>query len=152
MIVSSFGPAFLLLSVLMVRPWLPEQTAAPSDFALGKALPQEISGWQKAGMTRSSAARISSITSTARGALPAFDFRFVFVREYAKAEAPAVVVEIYQMSSSADAFGIFTQDPDGQPVRVGQEALYGAGLLRFWKDDVFGPGQWGRPGDSEARE
>ncbi len=41
------------------------------------------------------------------------------------------------MSSSADAYGVFTQDRDGEPVRFGQEALYGAGLLRFWKDNVF---------------
>ena len=138
MIVASFGPAFLLLSVLMGPTMPPEQTAVPSDFALGKALPQEVSGWQKSRDDQVfNREDIFDYLDGAGELYLAFDFKFIFVREYAKPDAPAIVVEIYQMSSSADAYGIFTQDTDGQPVRVGQEALYGAGLLRFWKDDIF---------------
>jgi hypothetical protein len=67
----------------------------------------------------------------------AYDFQFVFIREYARAEAPSIVVEIYQMSSSEDAFGVFTHDTDGDEVELGQGAIYGAGLLRLWKDKIF---------------
>jgi len=67
----------------------------------------------------------------------AFDFQFLFVREYAKLGAPSIVVEIYQMGSSEDSFGMFTQDTDGEEANVGQEAIYAAGLLRFWKDTIF---------------
>jgi hypothetical protein len=67
----------------------------------------------------------------------AYDFRALLVREYTKADAPAIVVEIYQMSSSEDAYGVFTHDTDGDALNLGQGAVYGAGLLRFWKDTVF---------------
>jgi hypothetical protein len=32
---------------------------------------------------------------------------------------------------------VFTQDLDGDEVRIGQDALYAAGLLRFWKGNIF---------------
>jgi len=67
----------------------------------------------------------------------AYDFRALLVREYAKPEAPTIVVEIYQMSSSEDAFGVFTHDTDGDGLGLGQGAIYAAGLLRFWKDTAF---------------
>jgi hypothetical protein len=138
MIATALCLGFLSLAVLMSPAAPPEQTPAPSDFALGKALPQEISGWQKSRDDQVfNREDIFDYLDGAGELYLAFDFQFVFVREYAKAEAPAIVVEIYRMSTSADAYGIFTQDSDGQAVRVGQEALYGAGLLRFWKDDVF---------------
>ena len=41
------------------------------------------------------------------------------------------------MSSSEDAYGVFTHDTDGDEVDLGQGAIYGAGLLRFWKDKIF---------------
>jgi hypothetical protein len=67
----------------------------------------------------------------------AYDFRALLVREYTKPEAPAIVVEIYQMSSAGDAYGVFTHDTDGDDFDLGQGAVYAAGLLRFWKDTVF---------------
>jgi hypothetical protein len=41
------------------------------------------------------------------------------------------------MSSSPDAFGAFTHDTDGDDIDLGQGGIYAAGLLRFWKDNVF---------------
>ncbi len=138
MIVSGLFLGFLSLATL-TGPAVPaEQTPVPPDFSPAKALPQEISGWQKNGDDQVyDRADIFDYLAGAGEIYLAFDFRFVFVREYARAEAPSIVVEIYQMSSAADAYGIFTQDRDGREVRVGQDALYGAGLLRFWKDKVF---------------
>lgn len=115
-----------------------EQAAVPPDFSLAKALPQEVSGWQKSRDDQVFGREdIFDYLDGAGELYLAFDFRFVFVREYAKPSAPSIVVEVYQMSSSADAFGVFTQDADGQEVRLGQKSLYGAGLLRFWKDKIF---------------
>jgi hypothetical protein len=138
MIVSAFFLGFLSLATLMDPAVLAEQTPVLSDFSLARALPQELSGWQKSGDEQIyDREDIFDYLDGGGEIYLAFDFRFVFVREYAKPEAPSIVVEIYQMSSAADAYGIFTQDTDGQEVRVGQDALYGAGLLRFWKDKVF---------------
>ena len=138
MILSAVGIGLLSLSAL-IGPAMPaEQTPVPADFTLARDLPQEVSGWRKSRDDEVYDRKdIFNYLDGAGELYLAFDFRFVFVREYARPESPSIVVEIYQMSSSADAYGVFTQDRDGEPVRFGQEALYGGGLLRFWKDKVF---------------
>ena len=138
MIASAFCLGFLSLAVLMSPTAPAEQTMASADFVLAKALPQDLAGWQKSRDDQVyNRDDIFDYLDGAGELYLAFDFRFVFVREYTKPDAPSIVVEIYQMSSAADAYGIFTQDTDGQEIRFGQDALYGAGLLRFWKDNVF---------------
>lgn len=111
-------------------------TTAATSFAA--VLPEEISGWEKSRPDQIfGRENIFDYMDGAGEIYLAYDFRFVFVREYARRNTPSVVVEIYQMSSSEDSFGVFTQDLDGDEVHLGQEALYAAGLLRFWKDKIF---------------
>lgn len=101
-------------------------------------LPQEIFGW-----TRSREDQVfdrENIFDYMDGGgeiYLAYDFSALLVREYTKPEAPSIVVEIYQMSSSEDAYGVYTHDTDGNDLNLGQGAVYAAGLLRFWKDTVF---------------
>ncbi len=109
-----------------------------SPFPLLKLLPGEIAGWTAS--VEDQVFDRDNIFDYMDGAgenYLAFDFQLLFVREYAKPDSPSIVVEIYQMGSSGDAFGVFTQDTDGEEVDCGQDAIYAAGLLRFWKDTVF---------------
>lgn len=115
-----------------------ENKLSSSASTFASILPQEISGWKSSQEDRVYGRdNIFDYMDGAGEIYLAFDFRFVFVREYAKTEAPSIAVEIYQMSSSEDAFGVFTQDMDGDDVKLGQGAIYAAGLLRFWKDKIF---------------
>jgi len=115
-----------------------ENRIPPAASTFASIIPQEISGWKKSRedevFTRDN---IFDYIDGAGEIYLAYDFRFVFVREYGKGNAPSMVVEIYQMSSPGDAFGVFTQDTDGDEVKMGQGALYAAGLLRFWKNTIF---------------
>ena len=108
------------------------------SFPLRQALPSEISGWRTGRedqfFTRDD---VFDYMNGGGEIYLAYDFQFVFVREYVRDEAPSIVAEIYQMSSSADAFGVFTHDTDGDEVELGQGAIYAAGLLRLWKDKIF---------------
>jgi len=108
-------------------------------FPLRGALPPEISGW-KSGREDQVFTRddIFDFMDGGGEIYLAYDFQFVFVREYVQPDAPSIVAEIYQMTSSQDAFGVFTHDTDGDEVELGQGAIYAAGLLRFWKDRIFG--------------
>ncbi|MDH7513084.1 MAG: hypothetical protein QHH14_09070 [Clostridiales bacterium] len=109
-----------------------------SSFPLLKALPREICGWTAVdGDQVFGRDNIFDYMDGAGEIYLAFDFQFLFVREYVRPDAPSVVVEIYQMASSEDAFGVFTQDTDGEEADCGQEAIYAAGLLRLWKGDFF---------------
>jgi len=117
---------------------MPEKEKILASFLLREALPPEISGW-KTGREDQVFTRNDVFDYMNGGGeiYLAYDFQFVFVREYVRDEAPSIVIEIYQMSSSEDAFGVFTHDTDGDEVELGQGGIYGAGLLRFWKDKIF---------------
>jgi hypothetical protein len=66
----------------------------------------------------------------------AYDFKKLAVQKYEKDEQ-AIIIEIYQMNSSPDAFGIFSLDQEGEVVFLGQKGIYSWGVLRFWKGDNF---------------
>ena len=67
----------------------------------------------------------------------AFDFREVFVRKYADADGNEIVLDIYDMGSPAEAFGMFSCDRQDPEAGIGQGSEYGPGLLRFWRGRYF---------------
>jgi hypothetical protein len=67
----------------------------------------------------------------------AFDFREVFVRKYADAAENELVLDIYDMGSPAEAFGMFSCDRQDPEAGIGQGSGYGPGLLRFWRGRYF---------------
>ena len=66
-----------------------------------------------------------------------FAFKLLMVRRYVKADHPPIVVELFDMGSPEDAFGVFSFETEGEDVRVGQTSDYGGGLLRFWQGKFF---------------
>jgi len=69
----------------------------------------------------------------------AYDFQRLAVQRYSgystdSVEKNLLTVEIYQMNSSVDAYGLFSFDQEGKIVNLGQKAVYVDGLLKFWKD------------------
>lgn len=67
-----------------------------------------------------------------------YDFRELAVASYPiGAGDDAVVIEICRMGRSQDAFGIYSDGAEGEHPDIGQDAAYGAGLLRFWKGRAF---------------
>jgi hypothetical protein len=51
---------------------------------------------------------------------------------------PDIVLDLFELASAADAYGVFTHDRDGDDVDVGQGALLRTGWLSFWKGRWFG--------------
>ncbi len=66
-----------------------------------------------------------------------FEFKLLLVRRYLSADLPPIIVELFDMGSSEDAFGVFSFETEGQELKVGQGSDYGGGLLRFWKGKFF---------------
>jgi Family of unknown function (DUF6599) len=125
-------------SLTMAQEQIADKAKILNSFDLRQALPSEPDGW-KIGREDQVFTRDDIFDYLDGGGeiYLAYDFQFVFVREYVRDGEPSIVVEIYQMSSSNDAYGVFTHDLDGDEVELGQGAIYAAGLLRFWKDKVF---------------
>ena len=65
-----------------------------------------------------------------------YDFQKLLVQEYLSGDI-SILVEIYQMSSCEDAFGLFSLNQEGESLTIGQKASYGFGILCFWKDRYF---------------
>lgn len=96
--------------------------------------PKEANGWLTAGKTQTFGRNTIFTYMNGAGELYlAYDFRRISVQEYTRPDAPRIVAEAYEMSTSEDAYGVFSHDPEGEDVGIGQGNAYGAGLLRFWK-------------------
>ncbi len=80
-----------------------------------------------------------------------YRFRHLEVFDYASPEQGNILVELYFMESSDDAFGLLSLDWGGEPVSfdgapaaisnqyfmASTRALYGGGLMRLWSDDIY---------------
>jgi hypothetical protein len=67
-----------------------------------------------------------------------FDFRSLLVGRYPGPDSDTLTVELYDMGSSAEAFGIFSRNRSGEDLGIGQGSEYRSGYLLFWKDRVLG--------------
>ncbi|MFH1681523.1 MAG: DUF6599 family protein [Candidatus Eisenbacteria bacterium] len=66
-----------------------------------------------------------------------YGFRALLVRRLPGPAGDTLTVELYDMGSSADAFGIFSRNRGGEEAGVGQGSEYRSGYLLFWKDRCF---------------
>ncbi len=66
-----------------------------------------------------------------------YDFKQVFVRKFLGPGDSELVLDIYDMGSAQEAFGIFSSEREDDEAGIGQGSEYGEGLLRFWKDRYF---------------
>ncbi|MGB8658507.1 MAG: DUF6599 family protein [Candidatus Zixiibacteriota bacterium] len=71
-----------------------------------------------------------------------YDFRQLVVQKYVpkiqdSVQEKSITLEIWQMNSSEDAYGVFSLDQDGEEIGIGRTGAYIDGLLRFWKGPFF---------------
>jgi hypothetical protein len=67
----------------------------------------------------------------------AYNMRQCLSRRYTTTKGPAIILDIFDMGTSSDAFGVFTHDTDGNVIDIGQDARYRSGWLSFWKYRYF---------------
>jgi hypothetical protein len=97
--------------------------------------PPEVDGW-KVVSTKSldvSPKKIFDYMDGAGEFYLAFQFMELHVWKYQRNGDTTITVEAYEMGSPTEAFGVLSQDLDGEDVKIGQESVYAAGLLRFWQ-------------------
>jgi Family of unknown function (DUF6599) len=115
-------------------------------------LPLEVAGWRAVddGEVYDTDSIFSYIDGQAEVYL-AYGMVRCLARRYAGPTGePDIVLDLYELASSADAFGVFTHDRDGDDVEIGQSGLYRHGWLSFWKGHWFGSVY--AEGESEASE
>jgi hypothetical protein len=103
-----------------------------------KLLPQEILGYKSEGQDEFYDRQTTfRYMDGAAELYRSFAFKHLLVCRYLKANAPAIIVELFDMGLAEEAFGIFTFETGGEDAGVGQGSDYGGGLLRFWKGKFF---------------
>ncbi len=113
---------------------------APETHAMetNLTLPMDANGWTWDGKEeRYDRKTIYSYIDGAGELYLAYGFRGLVVRRYSKAGKPLLTSEIYEMGSSADAYGVFAFERQEEEAAIGQGSEFGGGLLRFWKGSYF---------------
>jgi hypothetical protein len=110
----------------------------PAAGRLAAFIPKTIGPWLSEADQVYDAETIFQYIDGAGEVYRSYNMKILVSRRFHKDGRPDIVVDLFDMGSSADAFGVFTHDLDGDNAGVGQGSNYKAGLLSFWKDRYFG--------------
>jgi hypothetical protein len=100
--------------------------------------PREVEGWVRSERARKvNRSNIFDYMDGAGELYLAYSFVALDVWNYKKAAQPDILLEIYEMGDSPDAYGVLSFDFAGDEVGIGQKSVYASGLLRFWKGKYF---------------
>jgi hypothetical protein len=109
-----------------------EQNLTALDWAA--ILPDSLSGWQKAEDQLFNRENLYNHIDGGAELYLSYGFRSLFSRTYNRTGQPDLVVEIFDMTTSANAFGVFAHTRETIDSTFGQGSQYIEGLLLFWKD------------------
>jgi hypothetical protein len=105
---------------------------------LSQAIPRKILDWQAAGEDRTyNRKTVFDYMDGGAEVYLAFDFREAFVRTYQAPSGDDIVLDIFDMGSPEEAYGVFSSDRQDPEAAIGQESTFGPGLLRFWQGRYF---------------
>jgi hypothetical protein len=129
------------------------QGGAPTMPADSIRLPKTIDGWKLEGPPRRiDATNIFDYMDGAGELYLSYHFDHLMAYEYKGDGGNDILVELYDMEGSRDAFGLLSLDWGGETVKLSgrdeegpgvapivpsSRALYGEGLLRIWSDDLY---------------
>ncbi len=128
----------LFIIILWTGFLMPPMSNAGSLEELQKVLPENVLNWSKAEQDHFyDSQTIFDYIDGAGEVYRAYNMQRCLSRHYVAPEGPPIILDVFEMASSYDAFGVFTHDPDGDQLAIGQGAVYRSGWLGFWKDHFF---------------
>lgn len=136
---KKFKVVFLLYAAASCLAVVPSPNSYAQDLAsLAAAVPRQVGGFAAEGpdATYDRKTIFDYIDGGAEVYL-AYDMRGCLSRRYAAPGEPAVVLDLFDMGTPPEAFGAFTLDRDGEPLKVGEDGLSREGWIRFWKGRFF---------------
>lgn len=109
----------------------------PDARRLASYIPASIGPWLSEADQSFDAETVFDYIDGAGEVYRSYNMRLLIARRFHKDGRPDIVVDAFDMGASADAYGVFTHDLDGEDAGIGQGSTYKAGLLSFWKDRYF---------------
>jgi hypothetical protein len=105
---------------------------------LSLLIPEEVNGWKAREEDKVyDEETIFDYIDGAGEVYNAYQFKKLRARHFSRPESPNILVDLFDMGSSRNAYGVFTHDLEGERVGIGQDSTYKGGLLCFWKDRFF---------------
>ncbi len=101
-------------------------------------LPQKLNGWKIEGEDQ--VYNENNLYEYINGGAELFlsyKFQKGVSRIYSAPEQPDIIIDIFDMANSANAFGVFSHSREQIDSTFGQGSQYTAGLLLFWKDRYY---------------
>jgi hypothetical protein len=128
--------AFVFFAGMIAAMRMTAMSKTVSEF--NKILPETIDGWKKAGppalYTRQS---LSDYIDGGAELYLSYNFLQSLSVKYADAAENEITVDIFDMATSYDAFGVFAHTRETIETGFGQGSEYASGLLTFWKDRYY---------------
>ncbi len=104
---------------------------------LRKMVPDEVNGWKKREVSFYDSRSIFDYIDGGGELYISYNFKTLMSVRYERRGAPTIIVDLFDMGSSEDAFGVFTFDRGEEEAAIGQNSCYRGGLLTFWKSRYF---------------
>jgi len=133
----------VLLLVLMVfygcsKKDFQEQSAAEKEIDLAAVVNVNVPGWKVAKehvidnekSLKQYAGRFADLYIS-------YGFKKLIAREYQNSSSLSIVVEVYDLGTGKNAYGLYSFDTVGKKLSIGQDAVYEHGILGFWKSRLF---------------
>ena len=129
---------YSLLTISLIILFMTPNTQANSLKGLQTDLPKQAGEWSAQSDDRIFDGKtIFSYINGAAEVYRAYNFKQCLSRRYTLSGGPAIILDIFDMGSPEDAYGVFTHDLDGTQVDIGQDGRWRPGWLSFWKGRFF---------------
>jgi len=105
---------------------------------MNRILSDEIEGWKAADSVETyNRETIFDYMNGAGEVYRLYDYRKLAVKRYTHDKHPAITIELFDMGTPEDAYGIFSHSRTGDDAGVGIRSEYRGGLLCFLKGSYF---------------
>jgi hypothetical protein len=113
--------------------------AMPEDLGeIARRLPEKIAGWTKTGPpVPYTPQSLSTYIDGGAELFLSYNFKGALSIKYKGTGEDEIAVDVFDMGSSPDAFGVFAHSREAVDAAFGQGSEYAAGLLTFWKDRYY---------------
>jgi len=127
---------FRLISISCLIMILAGRTAVAESF-LSSMLPAEVGGWVSSEDQTYDRDNLFDYINGGAELYLSYDFDRLASRTYVSVNQPDIVVDVFDMKHSFNAFGVFSHAREVVDRKFGQGSQYTEGLLMFWKGRYF---------------
>lgn len=126
----------IIISILLLS--CTQEQPKKSGGTMTEFVPKNISGWQLQDVVESYDGKtIFDYIDGAGEVYLSYGFNNVSVFRYLKPDAPEVSVEIFDMGSDEDAYGVFTYSRESEQSGIGQVYEQIGSVICFWQSKYF---------------